>query len=102
MTAPLTAREMPIKNQMDNDPPDFIVSPYQKITCRIRNTTATTPPQNSGLCQMLTCSCLGIGVSPYTRSFNSASDFGLVIRLTTTVTMTQINQHHRARNMFCA
>ena len=48
MTAPLTARDMPMKNQIDNDPPDFIVSPYQKMICRMTNTTATTAPQNTG------------------------------------------------------
>ncbi len=53
-----------MKNQIDNDPPDFIVSPYQKMICRMTNTIATTTPQNTGLWNMETFSSCGIGVRP--------------------------------------
>jgi hypothetical protein len=49
MINPFTASDTPIKNQIDNDPPDFIVSPYQKMICRMMNTIATTVPQKTGL-----------------------------------------------------
>ena len=41
-------------------------------------------------------------VAPYTSPCNSASVFGLVIRLTTTVTTTQMIHDHNARYMFSA
>lgn len=49
ISPPFTARHMPVKYQIDNDPPDFIRRSYQKMICKMMNARATTQPQKIGL-----------------------------------------------------
>lgn len=62
----------------------------------------TTVAQNHGRCSMETRPSEGIAVTPYTRPLSSASGFGLVTKLTATVTITQMRQDQSARYMFSA
>src|SRR6185369_4055316 len=75
---------------------------YQKIIFNAMNAAATTPAQKMGRCQTGKWPSDGITVQPNTRLVSSESGFGLVIRLTTTVTITHTIQDHRARNIFSA
>src|ERR1035437_81665 len=93
-------------NVTGRDLPLFILLclslPYQKIIFNAMNAAATMPAQKMGRCQTGRWPSDGITVQPYTRLVSSDSGFGLVIRLTTTVTITHTIQDQRARNMFSA
>src|ERR1700721_1220121 len=75
---------------------------YQKIRFKIKNTTITTIAQKIGFCQIVVAPSSGIGVTPYTRPESCSVGTGFVIRLTTTVTTTQIIQLQSARYRFSA
>src|ERR1035441_3075350 len=75
---------------------------YQKIMFNAMKTAATTPAQKMGRCHIGRSPSDGITVQPYTRLVSSESGFGLVNRLTTTVTITHTIQDQSARNMFSA
>src|SRR5580704_2754804 len=101
ISSPFTSNEMPIKNQIEMDPPDFI-TPHQKTIFRAVKITPTTTAQNHGRRSVETMPSEGISVKPYTSPFNSASGFGLVTRLTATVTSAHTMQDHSARYIFSA
>src|SRR3984885_4019016 len=75
---------------------------YQKIRFKIKKTTITTVAQKIGFCQIVVAPSCGIGVTPYTSPESCATGTGFVIRLTTTVTPTQMIQLHNARYKFSA
>src|ERR1017187_1494655 len=85
---------------MESIPGRCMILPYQKIICITTNAPDTTPAQKMGRCHNGRWPSDGIWVQPYTRPASSASVFGLVIKLTTTVTVTQVMADQRARNMF--
>src|SRR5579862_921839 len=75
---------------------------YQNIHCRIRRRTAETPAQKMGRWKSGMSPSFGSGVTPYTRPTNSEAGFGLVARLTSTVTITPMRQDQSARYMSSA
>src|ERR1035437_8144687 len=93
-------------NVTGRDLPLFIsfiyLSAYQKIMFNAMKAAATMPAQKMGRCQTGRLPSEGITVQPYTRLVSSDSGFGLVNRLTTTVTIRHRIQDQRARNMFSA
>src|ERR1017187_4669952 len=92
-------------NVIGRDLPLFILLPfviYQKIIFNAMKTAATTPAQKMGRCHIGRSPSDGITVQPYTRLVSSDSGFGLVNRLTTTVTIRHRIQDQSARNMFSA
>src|ERR1700687_5678016 len=99
ISRPFTNNEIPIKNQIEMLPPGFI-APHQKTIFRTTKIAPTTTAQNHGRRSVETMPSEGISVTPYTRPFNSASDLGLVTKLTATVTNAQTRHDHSARYMF--
>src|ERR1035437_8291009 len=93
-------------NVTGRDLPLFIsfiyLSAYQKIMFNAMKATATMPAQKMGRCQTGGWPSEGMTVQPYTRLVSSDSCFGVVIKLTTTMTMAHTIQDQRARNMFSA
>jgi hypothetical protein len=86
------ASEIPIKNQIEimqrASVHQRIV--YQKMMFSATKTKLTTPAQKIGLWYKGSFPTLGTFVSPYTSPVNWLSGIGLVARLTTTVTTTQV------------
>src|ERR1700677_2742040 len=100
---------MPQKNQIDSSADSTSRScssipytSYQKIRFKTKKTTITTMAQKIGFCQIVVAPSSGIGVTPYTSPASCSVGTGLVTRLTTTVTITQIIQLHSARYRFSA
>src|ERR1035437_440077 len=91
----VTGRDLPLFISL------FLVA-YQKIIFNAMKAAATMPAQKMGRCQTGRLPSDGITVQPYTRLVSSDSGFGVVIKLTTTVTITHTIQDQRARNMFSA
>src|SRR5207248_5136662 len=81
--------------------PSYVAS-YQKIRFKMKKTIITTVAQKIGFCQIVVDPSCGIGVTPYTSPESCSVGTGFVIRLTTTVTTTQIIQLHSARYRFSA
>ena len=70
---------------------------YQNIHCRMPKKMATPPAQKSGVFQKGRCSFFGNMVAPQVRPDNCSSVLGLVNRLTTMVTKTQMSSDQSAR-----
>jgi len=90
-----------MKNQMDIMPTRCIVH-LPENDLQTTNTNATTPAQKMGRWYSARSPSEGSSVQPITSPFSSDSGLGVVNMLTTTVTVTQMIQAQRARNMFSA